>query len=550
MRMQTGVRPWRTMVVAVSAVGLLGSACGGGGGGDGGAGSTALRRGEPGGGRATSVVADASVADASVAGAPPTTAGYVSTTTAPGTAVRTAERGPDGRPLTVPVANPWTDPAIDAASTFGLDVDTGSYSLARKSLDAARFPAPDEVRTEEFVNAFEQGYRRPEGSGFSISVDGAPTPFVAGEGHRLVRVGLATRELAATERRPARLTFVIDVSGSMADPGKLDLVKVALGRLTDQLRDSDTVAIVVYGDDARTVLEPTRGSETTTIRAAIDRLRPEGSTNAEAGIVTGYEVARSMFSADAINRLVLTSDGVANVGATSAEAIGRRVGDEAAEGIALVTAGFGLGDYDDALMEQLADRGDGFYAYVDDEAEAERLFVTELTSTLQLAALEARAQVVFDPATVARYRLVGFENRAIADERFRDDRVDAGEIGAGHTVTALYEVQLVAGDGLPEALGQVQLRWLDPDTRTPIEHARAIGRGDLAPAFDAADPHLQLDAAVAAFAERLRGSEHAADVTLAGVAEVATAAARRLDRPDATAFADLAARAAALRTGR
>jgi Ca-activated chloride channel family protein len=529
------MRTWRTSLTIAVAIAAIGAGCSG----DGEGGAATVGRGRPAGGSTTSFAL---------------TAAAMSTSTVPsaldaGSPVQGRE--PASTRAATLASNPWTDPRTDPASTFGLDVDTGSYSLARKSLGEDRFPAPEQVRTEEFVNAFDQGYARPEGSGFAIAVDGAPTPFVAGEEHRLVRVGLATRELTAAQRRPANLTFVVDVSGSMADPGKLDLVKVALGRLADQLRDSDTVAIVVYGDEARTVLEPTPGNETAAIRSAIARLRPEGSTNAEAGLVAGYEVARSMFDADAVNRLVLTSDGVANVGATTAEAIGRRVTEEAVEGIALVTAGFGLGVYSDRLMEQLADRGDGFYAYVDDEAEAERLFVTELTSTLQLVALEARAQVTFDPAMVARYRLLGFENRAIDDDRFRDDRVDAGEIGAGHTVTALYEVQLAEGAaGRSDALGEVQLRWLEPGSRVPVEAARPIGGADLAPTFAAADPHLQLDAAVAAFAERLLGSEHAADVTFGAVAEVARAAAQRLDTPEANAFADLVERASTLRSGR
>jgi Ca-activated chloride channel homolog len=334
-----------------------------------------------------------------------------------------------------------------------------------------------------------------------------------------VRVGLQGEVVAPEDRKPARLTFVIDVSGSMADPNKLELVKPSLATMVGQLRPDDTVAIVVYGDEARLVLEPTPASDAATIVGAVDGLVSEGSTNAEAGLVLGYNLAREHFDDGAINRVVLTSDGVANVGETGPEAILARVQEEAGDGIQLVTVGFGMGEYNDVLMEQLADDGDGFYAYVDGPAEAERLFVHQLTGTLQTIAVDAKVQVAFDPATVASYRLLGYENRAVADEDFDDDTVDGGEVGAGHRVVALYEITVVEGTAADAVLATATARWLDPDTREPIEREAVLAAAEMAASFDQSAPHLQLDVMVAAWAETLRGAPWSQAMTLQGIAD-------------------------------
>jgi Ca-activated chloride channel family protein len=416
--------------------------------------------------------------------------------------------------------NPFIDTEDDHLSTFALDVDTGSYTIARRYVQDGNLPPEDAVRVEEFVNYFEAGYDYPpQGQAFAIHVDGAPFPYSETERYQMMRVGIQGYAIPPDERKDVSLTFVIDVSGSMDRESRLELVKRALEMLVEQLRPSDSVGIVVYGSDARVVLESTSGAEARTILDAIYRLHPEGSTNAEAGLRLGYERANAAFNPGGINRVVLCSDGVANVGQTGPESIWDVISGYASEGITLTSVGFGMGNYNDVLMEQLADNGDGFYAYVDTLKEAERLFVHGLTGTLQSIAMDAKVQVDFDPAVVARYRLVGFENRAIADQDFRDDTVDAGEIGAGHSVTALYEVKLH-----PEAGGRiatVHLRWQDPDTAEVEELSQGFYTEDLAERFTDADPRFQLAVLVAEYAEVLRGSYWAEGSTLAGVLEEA-----------------------------
>jgi len=333
--------------------------------------------------------------------------------------------------------NPFIDAEDDRLSTFALDVDTGSYSIARRYVADGHLPPKEAVRVEEFVNYFKQDYPYPpEGQAFHINLDGAPSPFAETDRYQMLRVGLQGYAVSPEERKDVSLTFVIDVSGSMNRENRLGLVKESLELLVEQLRPSDSVAIVVYGSQARAVLEPTSGANKEGILQAIYALRPEGSTNAEAGLRLGYQQALDAFNPAGINRVILCSDGVANVGRTGAGSIWKTIESRASEGITLTTVGFGMGNYNDVLMEQLADNGDGFYAYVDTLREAERLFVENLSSTLQVIALDAKVQVDFNPDVVARYRLVGFENRDIADEDFRNDTVDAGEIGAGHNVTA------------------------------------------------------------------------------------------------------------------
>lgn len=307
----------------------------------------------------------------------------------------------------------------------------------------------------------------------------------------------------------------------MARENRLGLVKQSLRLLVEGLRRDDTIGIVVYGTQARVVLEPTSARDAGTILDAIDSLEPEGSTNAEAGLRLGYEMAREQLRDEGINRVVLASDGVANVGATDAESILSRIRDDAEAGIQLVSVGFGMGNFNDALLEKLADDGDGFYAYVDDLDEARRLFVDDLTGTLQSVALDARVQVEFAPDVVEAYRLIGFENRAINDEDFRDDRVDAGAIGAGHEVTALYALRLSGEGGDEGRIGTVSLRWTDPGANRADELGRDIRLSDLARTFRAADSTFKLDAIVAAAAERFRGSRWGETYDLRQVAEVA-----------------------------
>ncbi len=410
--------------------------------------------------------------------------------------------------------NPRVDTIDDAFSTFAVDVDTGSYTIARRWIGDGNLPDPDSVRVEEYVNYFDTGVDAPTEEIFAIVVDGGPTPFTENDRYQIVRITLQGMIVPDDDRPPANLTFVIDVSGSMDREDRLGTVKGSLALLVGSLRNDDRVGIVTYGDRGRVVLEPTLVAESDVILSAIARLAPEGATNAEEGLLLGYGMAAEAYDPDAINRVILASDGVANIGATGPESILAAARGEAADGIQLVTVGFGMGNYNDVLMEQLADDGDGFYAYVDDLEEAERLFVHGLTGTLFTIAKDTKVQVSFDPETVERWRLIGFENRAIADESFRDDTVDAGEVGAGHHVTALYEIRMAESVDEGDHLGTVSLRWLDPSNGEPTEIARDFTTSDLAAVFADAPIHFQLASVVSTFAEVLRGSYWAQHLTI------------------------------------
>jgi Ca-activated chloride channel family protein len=425
--------------------------------------------------------------------------------------------------------NGFVDAATDNLSTFGVDVDTGSYTVMRNYITDGWLPPADAVRVEEFVNYFDYGYPLPEaGKIFTIVADAAPLPFTANENRRIMRVGIQGYEISDEDRQDVALTFIIDVSGSMDYENRLGLVKRGLTLLTEELRPTDSVAIVVYGTNARLVLPMTPLGEKQTILQAIRSLRAEGSTNAEAGLRIGYRHAWESFRPGANNRIILASDGVANVGVTDPNGILRTIEEYAAQKLTLTTVGFGMGNYNDVLMEQLADNGDGFYAYVDTLEEARKLFVEDLSGTLQTIAMDARVQVEFNPALVSRYRLVGYENRDMADDDFRNDEKDAGEIGAGHSVTALYEIELRSPEAALAANGQtlatVRLRWRDPAGGEITELARVLTGAQMADAFASADPGLQLATAVAAYAEVLRQSPWAVGLTLDEVLRVAEGA--------------------------
>jgi Ca-activated chloride channel family protein len=453
----------------------------------------------------------------------------------------------DGVTYEDPGVNPFVPTERDRESTFGLDVDTASYAIARRYVDDGNLPDPSSVRVEEFVNAFPHDYPAPRDGTFALYADGGPSPFLARD-EVLLRLGVRAREVSDAARPAASLTFVIDTSGSMEREDRLELVKRSLALLVDRLGRDDTVAIVTYGSEARVVLDATSVRDATRIVDAIDGLRTDGSTNAEAGLTLGFGLAAHAFRENGINRVILASDGVANSGETDPEAILRRVHWDQSLGIQLVTVGFGMGNYNDALMEQLADKGDGFYAYVNTLDDARTLFGEQLTSTLQTVALDARAQVEFDPALVESYRLIGYENRDLPDEAFRDDRVDAGAIGAGHSVTALYALRL-AGERQPfnDTLGTLRLRWTEPGDRDPDEISLEIRTGDLATDFDRTAPSFRLDALVAAAAEVFRGSRWADEYRIRDVAEVAYEESRDLPRTAETDdFLRLLDRAASL----
>ncbi|HEX5827346.1 MAG TPA: von Willebrand factor type A domain-containing protein [Candidatus Limnocylindrales bacterium] len=426
----------------------------------------------------------------------------------------------DGVTFEDPGVNPFVPTGRDSRSTFGLDVDTASYAIARRFIEDGNTPDPASIRVEEFVNAFEHDYPAPEEDTFALYADGAPTPFLDRD-EVLLRLGVKAREIPDRSRREAALTFVIDTSGSMDREDRLELVKRSLRLLVDRLDREDSIAIVTYGTDARVVLEPTLVRDAEEIIQVIDGLHPDGSTNAEAGLALGYRLAAAAFREEGINRVILASDGVANVGETDPDRILDRLAWDRELGVQLVTVGFGMGNYNDALMERLADAGDGFYAYVNTLDDARTLFGDQLTSTLQAVALDARAQVDFEPGVVASYRLLGYENRDIADEQFRDDAIEAGAIGAGHAVTALYALRLT-GDGRDgDRLATLRLRWIDPDTRRAAETALDIHVGELARSFDRASDSFRLDALVAQAAEVFRDSRWARDTRIEDVLAVA-----------------------------
>ncbi|MEW5659422.1 vWA domain-containing protein [Streptomyces cinereoruber] len=394
-------------------------------------------------------------------------------------------------------------PAPDYLSTFALDVDTASYGYARRALAEGRLPDPATVRPEEFVNSFRPDYERPADNGFSVTLDGARA---GRDGWSLVRVGLATRGADRSgERPPAALTFVVDVSGSMDEPGRLDLVKESLGMLVGELRDDDSIALVTFSSEAETRLPMTRvGEARKRIREVVGSLETGASTNVEAGVRTGYDTAVEGHRKGATNRVVLLSDALANTGSTEAETILARIDEERREyGITLFGVGVGS-EFGDAFMEKLADEGDGQTTYVSTPAQARKVFVDQLPAHVELRARDAKAQVAFDRRTVEKFRLIGYENREVADEDFRNDRVDGGEIGAGHTVTALYAVR--TRPGATGTVATATVRWLDPATRAPRERSGTVATGALtADIWGGGHDSLQLTAIAAYFADTLRG---------------------------------------------
>ena len=423
--------------------------------------------------------------------------------------------------------NPFIDTEDDHLSTFAMDVDTGSYAVTRRYLTDGYLPPSDAVRVEEFVNAFDYNYDPPAADAFAIHIDGAPSKFGEGKRLQLLRIGLQGRVIADEHRKDAILTFVIDVSGSMKMENRLGLVKKALNILVDQLRPTDKVGIVVYGSRGRLVLPHTGIEQRSEILTAINSLTPGGSTNAEEGLRIGYDLAWRNASVNHINRVILCSDGVANVGKTGPDEILKEIGTYVQRGITLSTVGFGMGNYNDVLMERLADTGNGSYAYVDTLSEAKRIFVENLTGTLQLIAKDAKIQVEFNPGVVSRFRLLGYENRRLEHEQFRDDTVDAGEVGSGHQVTALYEIKLH-----PDATGKmatVSIRYADPDNHRVSEVSENISVAQLHESFAAAPATFRLAAGVAEFAEILRESYWAKDGSLDSVHQTVKDAFREID---------------------
>jgi Ca-activated chloride channel family protein len=415
--------------------------------------------------------------------------------------------------------------AEDRISTFSIDVDTGAYSNVRRFLMNGQLPPKDAVRVEEMINYFSYDYPEPAAGGepFHVTTAVERTPWNTET--YLLHVGIKGYEPPAAERPAANLVFLVDVSGSMDQPDKLPLLKAGMKMLTDQLRDDDKVTIVVYAGAAGLVLEPTAGKDKATIKAALDRLQAGGSTAGGEGLALAYAKAKEARIEGGINRIILATDGDFNVGTTDIGQLKAMVEEARKSGVSLTTLGFGEGNYNDALMEQIADVGNGNYGYVDSAKEAKRLLADQLSSTIQTIAKDVKIQIEFNPAVVAEYRLIGYENRALNREDFKNDKKDAGEIGAGHTVTAIYEIALKGSKGLaadplrygehaderadPNAteFGFLKLRYKAPDG----DVSKEIGTPLLIAALKepAATPaEARFATAVAAFGQRLRGGDY------------------------------------------
>jgi Ca-activated chloride channel family protein len=414
-------------------------------------------------------------------------------------------------------AKPFMDTREDHLSTFGMDVDTASYTQMRDYLRNSQLPPVDLVRVEEFINYFKQEYPDPTDGAFSINLEGARSPF-SPEGTYLLKVGLQGRHLADWQRKDALLTFVMDVSGSMQEDDRINMVKHGLTTLVDQLGPNDRVAIVAFTDTAWVVLEPTSVENRNRILDAINSLYPMNSTNTEAGLKLGYELAQQYYRDGMNNRVILATDGMANVGNTDPNVLAQYAQDYYGRNIFLSTVGVGRGNYNDQLLVTLADKGNGVYSFLDSQQAAERIFAQDLNGTLETIAKDAKIQVDFNPNTVRAYRLIGYEKRAIADQDFRNNAVDAGEVGAGHSVTALYEVSLNPESNDDAAI--VRIRYEDPDTHAVTEQSKAIKGQDFQSDFYRMSPRFQLTASVAQFAEILRGNEWAKNAKMRDVLNV------------------------------
>ncbi|AKJ03499.1 Ca-activated chloride channel family protein [Archangium gephyra] len=445
-----------------------------------------------------------------------------------------------GNSFTHHAANAFTETAKDRFSTFAVDVDTASYAVSRRYLTQGALPPHAAVRVEEFVNYFKYRYTPPEQGAFTVHLEGAPSPFNANR--QFVRVGVQGKVVSRSQRKPAHLVFLVDTSGSMSQPDKLPLAKEAMKLAVKNLNENDTVALVTYAGSTRDVLSPTPATNLEAIYKAIDTLESGGGTAMGSGMQMAYKHAVKKASGNAVSRVVVLTDGDANIGPNvSADAMLNSIQGFVKEGVTLSAIGFGMGNYRDDLMEKLADKGNGNCFYIDSYKEAKKVFETQLTGTLEVIAKDVKIQVEFDPKVVSRYRLVGYENRDIADKDFRDDKVDAGEIGAGHSVTAVYEVELT-GEKAP--LGTVRIRAKAPNGTEAAEQAFPFEQKMMRATLDGASPDFRFALAVAATADVLRGSPSAQGWNLATMQKLAEGA---IDgQADREEFAKLVVRARGL----
>ncbi|MGB0956060.1 MAG: vWA domain-containing protein [Panacagrimonas sp.] len=417
--------------------------------------------------------------------------------------------------------NRFLSTALSPLSTFGLDVDTASYSNMRRFINNGRLPPPDAIRIEELVNYFDYDFPQPDGGHpISVTSDYAVAPW--NPDHRLAMIGVKAHDIRADARAPNRLVFLLDTSGSMSSHDKLPLLIQSFGHLVNQLGPQDRVAIVTYAGSAGLVLPSTSGANKGQILGALSRLSAGGSTAGGAGIQLAYQIARQQFAANANNRVIIGTDGDFNVGASSNGELVRMIEKEREHGVFLTVMGFGTGNYQDAKMQQLAGHGNGTHHYIDSAREAQRVLGAKLLSTLYTVAKDVKVQVEFNPAAVAQYRLIGYENRVMAAEDFRDDKKDSGDVGAGHTVVALYEIiptgiekaqdierryaQPGHGGSTAMELGYVKLRYKQPDSDAATEFDWVMNTR--ARTMENASANLQWAASVAELGLLLGDSDH------------------------------------------
>jgi Ca-activated chloride channel family protein len=434
------------------------------------------------------------------------------------------------------VENPIMQVVESPVSTFSIDVDTGSYSNVRRMLNEGRLPPADAVRVEEMINYFPYAYALPKDNvPFAVHTEMAPAPWNVN--HTLLRIGIKGQDVAKTSLPPANLVFLVDVSGSMGSPERLPLLKSALKFLVNQLRAQDRVSLVTYASGTQVVLEPTSGAHKARIVAALDNLSAGGSTSGAAGIALAYSMAEQSYIKGGINRIFLATDGDFNVGVTNFDALKNMAEEKRKSGVSLSTLGFGVGNYNERLMEQLADAGNGNYSYIDTLNEGQKVLVDEMTSTLATIAKDVKIQIEFNPNVVSEYRLVGYENRMLKQEDFNNDKVDAGEVGAGHTVTAIYELTLkgktgsvdplrygsekASGTGKSGELAFLRLRYKAPDGDVSRLVEWPLQVQDVKTGFNQASTEFRFAAAVAAFGQQLRGGKHIGQMGYAEIARIA-----------------------------
>ena len=433
--------------------------------------------------------------------------------------------------------NPVHAVAEQPVSTFSIDVDTGSYANIRRFLtQTGRLPPADAVRIEEIINYFDYGYAKPtDGKPFAVHTQTVDSPWKADA--KLIRIAIQAADLAPEKRPPANLVFLIDTSGSMDDPDKLPLVKKTVCHFAEALRADDRISLITYSGSTAEILPPTAGDQKETIIAALKPLRAHGATAGGEALRMAYDAAAKNYRKDGINRILLATDGDFNVGISDPATLKNYVAEKRKSGISLTTLGYGRGNYNDETMEQLADAGDGNYSYIDSEAEAKKVLVRQLTSTLATVARDIKIQLEFNPAAVKEYRLVGYENRLLREEDFNNDRVDAGDIGAGHNITALYEIipqgktgwldarhyqNAPAASGKADEYGWLKLRYKAPES----EQSQLIEQPIAAKSIPLADAEEATRFAIAAasYAQALKGGKYNGALDWAGILRLAQAA--------------------------